>query len=76
MNIAFLSNSNPEHIYHWSGSTRHIFQALSCRHNVKWLSSNIVSRGLWRHRFFGKQDRYYPEKKGHYFELVSSQTQV
>jgi len=37
MNIAFLSNSNPDDVHHWSGSTSHIFQALSQYHNVKWL---------------------------------------
>lgn len=61
MNIAFLSNSNPDDVHHWSGSTSHIFQALSQHHNVKWISRNIIDGCFWHHRFLNKKEFFYPE---------------
>ena len=40
MNIAFLTTLNPADINNWSGTTFHLFHALSRKHHVKVIGQN------------------------------------
>ncbi|MBR8755455.1 hypothetical protein IX296_002651 [Bacteroides pyogenes] len=61
MKITFLSTLNPYDIRYWSGSLFSLYQFLSKQNDIVWLSGDLVNGGLWFHRFWGKQEQYYPE---------------
>ncbi|EXY29528.1 glycoside transferase family 4 domain protein, partial [Bacteroides fragilis str. 3397 T10] len=42
MNIAFLTTLNPADINNWSGTTFHLFHALSRKHHVKVIGQNTL----------------------------------
>lgn len=44
MNIVFLTTLNPYDINNWSGTTFHLLQALSKKHNVKVIGQNTLSQ--------------------------------
>lgn len=44
MNIIFLTTLNPYDINNWSGTTFHLLQALSKKHNVKVIGQNTLSQ--------------------------------
>lgn len=62
MNITFLTTLNPHDINNWSGTTFHLLQTLSKKHNVKAIGQNILSQTTYysRNNFnFPKNMDYY-----------------
>lgn len=57
MNIVFLTTLNPYDINNWSGTTSHLLQALSKKHNVKVIGHNILTQSAYyvKDNFLKKQ---------------------
>ena len=47
MNIAFLTTLNPADINNWSGTTFHLFHALSRKHHVKVIGQNTLLQAAY-----------------------------
>jgi len=47
MNIAFLTTLNPADINNWSGTTFHLFHALSRKHHVKVIGQNTLPQAAY-----------------------------
>lgn len=62
MNIAFVTNLNPNDINQWSGSLYYIYLTLSKSHNVTLLGSNVISDLYFTHIYNKKVGKFYPEK--------------
>lgn len=75
MNIVFLTTLNPYDINNWSGTTSHLLQALSKKHNVKVIGQNTLSLTAYyiKNNFSKKYPfgNYAPLfGRFHYFSLV------
>ena len=55
MNIAFLTTLNPADINNWSGTTFHLFHALSRKHHVKVIGQNTLPQAIVRYIISRKQ---------------------
>lgn len=62
MRIAYISTTNPSDIHHWSGTSFHIFQALSAKHEVVWLGKDLLEAARCHHVFLRKKSTFYPEQ--------------
>ncbi len=75
MNIVFLTTLNPYDINNWSGTTFHLLQALSKKHNVKVIGQNTLSLTAYyiKNNFSKKYpfDNYAPLFGRFYTEQIS-----